>query len=66
MKIDPTEQSLADNYQKPPSQVHIITDAKSSLLVAIDVMGRCAKKHREDVDVGKDPLVPLTSVAVLL
>ena len=64
MKIDPTEQSLADNHQKPPSQVHIITDAKSSLLVAIDVMGRCAKKHREDA--GKDPLVPLTSVAVLL
>jgi len=64
MKVDPAEQSLADNHQKPQNQVHIITDPKSSLLVAIDVMRNCAKKHREDL--GKEPLIPSASIAGLL
>ena len=64
MKVDPAEQSLADNHQKPQNQVHIIVDLKSLLLVVIDVMGGYAKKHREDL--WKEPLALPASVAVLL
>jgi hypothetical protein len=64
MKIAPAKQSLVDKYQKPPNQVHIIAGAKTFLLVAINVMGCCVKKQREDV--GKVPLIPPTSIAALL